>query len=193
MARPTGRDLRKEVLEEARSLIQSHGVSGFSYRDLAAALDVKAPSIHHHFRSKDDLIAAVAIEYREQFENAVDMIASTSTLERLVEYTELFSETARDDRMCLCGVAAVEWSSIGIGARREVGVFVDRQIDWLTATLRTGQQAGDISEGIEASRLAETLFSTLEGSLVVARSSGRPDTAKASMRLLLQLTGARAS
>ena len=64
MARPSGRNLSEEIVESATRLVQERGVNGFSYGDLAKDLGVKAPSIHHHFRTKQDLLAEVARRYR---------------------------------------------------------------------------------------------------------------------------------
>ena len=48
------------IVTVARSLIREHGLSGFSMRKLAAALDVNPMTIYLRFENKDALLDAVA-------------------------------------------------------------------------------------------------------------------------------------
>ena len=59
---PTTRD---QVLDVAERLAQTRGFNGFSYADIAAELKVTKASLHYHFPSKTDLLAAVLDLYRE--------------------------------------------------------------------------------------------------------------------------------
>jgi TetR/AcrR family transcriptional repressor of nem operon len=45
----------------ARRSARAHGYSGLNFRDLASEVGIKAASIYHHFPSKADLGAAVAV------------------------------------------------------------------------------------------------------------------------------------
>ncbi|MEL6984444.1 MAG: TetR/AcrR family transcriptional regulator, partial [Actinomycetota bacterium] len=94
MARPTGRPVRDELVTEARALIQQVGVSGFSYGDLADRLGISSPSIHHHFRTKEDLVAEVAARYRSDFAKTVAAIEAPSAGSRLAAYVQLYAETS---------------------------------------------------------------------------------------------------
>jgi len=40
------------VLDAAEGLIQQQGYNGFSYDDVARLVEIKKPSIHHHFAKK---------------------------------------------------------------------------------------------------------------------------------------------
>ncbi|WP_240975322.1 TetR/AcrR family transcriptional regulator [Paraburkholderia aromaticivorans] len=44
------------------------GYSGFSYADVADAINIRKASIHHHFPSKTDLVIAVVNEWRAAFD-----------------------------------------------------------------------------------------------------------------------------
>ena len=48
------------VLDVAESLIQQRGYAGFSFDDVAQVVGLRKPSVHHHFRTKGDFLAAVA-------------------------------------------------------------------------------------------------------------------------------------
>lgn len=177
MARPTGRPVREELIVEATALIKAVGVSAFSYGDLAQRLGIKAPSIHHRFRAKQDLVAAVAERYRHDFKQAVLALEPASPADRLAAYANLFVATARADELCLCGAVAAEWLSIGDGSRQEVAAFFDDQVVWLTNELAAGQQAGSFRADLEAAQLAEVVLAVLEGALLMSRAGARSDLA----------------
>ena len=92
MARPSGRPVRDEVLAATKDLIQRVGISGFSYTHLAEEVGVKAPSIHHHFKRKEDLVAEVANQYRSDFASELQEIDAETATGRLGQYAKLFAE-----------------------------------------------------------------------------------------------------
>jgi AcrR family transcriptional regulator len=56
---------REAILAAATTIAQAHGYGGLNFRDLAAMVGIKPPSIYHHFPSKADIGVAVAKRYRE--------------------------------------------------------------------------------------------------------------------------------
>ena len=44
--------MRTRLLDVAQELIQTRGFNGFSFRDIATHVRLRAPSIHHHLPSK---------------------------------------------------------------------------------------------------------------------------------------------
>jgi TetR/AcrR family transcriptional repressor of nem operon len=53
------------ILAAAKRAAMAHGYTGLNFRDIAAEVGIKAPSIYHHFPTKADLGAAVAKRYWE--------------------------------------------------------------------------------------------------------------------------------
>jgi AcrR family transcriptional regulator len=51
---------RQKVIDAAIAMIGEGGLESFSMPKLATSLGVRAPSLYHHFESKDDLLAEVA-------------------------------------------------------------------------------------------------------------------------------------
>lgn len=171
MARPTGRPIRNELLDAARLLIQTVGVNGFSYGSLADSAGITAPSIHHHFPRKDQLVAEIAQQYRDEFADLLSAIDATSAVDRIIEYAQLYAATAREGRSCLCGAIAAEWSSVGEPVRDVVDAFFAEQVEWLRDCLVDGQRRGEIrTEGVDAAIFARALFAHLQGALLLARS-----------------------
>lgn len=92
------------VMDVAEALIQQRGYGGFSFDDVAQAVGIRKPSVHHHFRTKAELVAALARRYTERFESALAAIdvARRDPLARLKAYVQLFASTyAQDGRLCV--------------------------------------------------------------------------------------------
>lgn len=173
VAKPSGRDIRAEVLIEARRLIQHSGVSRLSYGVLADRLGVRAPSIHHHFGRKDELVADVVARYRSDFEAQVDAIDESDPCDRLLAYAGLFDEVARAGLLCLCGAVAAEWDAVADDAQQDVAAFFDAQLTWLVDQIEQGQTAGRLRPDIDTASFAASLLAALEGSLLLHKT-GRP-------------------
>ncbi len=61
MARPRKPLLsRDRIVEAASALVDAEGLEGVSTRRLAAELGVSGPSLYNHFRTKDEILEAVA-------------------------------------------------------------------------------------------------------------------------------------
>jgi AcrR family transcriptional regulator len=71
---------RERILEEAVKLFYARGFTGTTLDDIAAELGVTKPFIYTHFRSKNDLLAAVCLPTIEKSVAAVDnAVNSTGT------------------------------------------------------------------------------------------------------------------
>lgn len=104
------------IVDQALTVIAEHGVAGLTMRALADRLGIRAPSLYHHVRNKDELLRLIAgdtfaafsddrAEY-ERVETVADWIAlTTAGTRRLREfYTRhpglagLIQATATPDR-----------------------------------------------------------------------------------------------
>lgn len=62
MATPRGDRARTQIMAEARGLLVEHGVDGFSLREVARRTGYAPSALYNHFRDKDALVTALAIE-----------------------------------------------------------------------------------------------------------------------------------
>jgi TetR/AcrR family transcriptional repressor of nem operon len=163
------------------------GFEAFSYADLAERVGIRSASIHHHFRYKHDLVAELLLRYRLDFAHAANALnAIDSAPDRLVAYARLFSEVAAQGRMCLCGMSAAEWSSIGDAGQDEVTAFLSEQRAWLTATLSEGLKQKVFPDDLKPGALAEVMLVALEGALLLARAGDQTPDATTIMKHLLR-------
>lgn len=68
-------DTRARILQVAQVLFAERGYRGTSLRDIAKRIGIKAPSLLHHFPSKQQLYLAVLDSMFESLENAANAIA----------------------------------------------------------------------------------------------------------------------
>lgn len=175
MARTTGRPIRDELVIAGQELAQSRGVTEFSYADLAERVGIRTASIHHHFARKEDLVAEMASRYRQEFAGELDRLRLEPTgRARLEGYRDLFTRVAAEGRLCLCGSAAAEWSSIGDATKSEVRAFFAEQRVWLRDVIADGVAAGEFSVSIDESVEADLILAALEGATLLARADVGP-------------------
>lgn len=110
-------DNRARLLDSARLLLQTRGFNAFSFRDLAAAVQIKSSSVHYHFSTKEDLGLALMQGYRQELQTFLDELAfrpRSTAASRLKAFMALFEATAADgDKLCLAGMLASDFATLG--------------------------------------------------------------------------------
>lgn len=93
---------------------------------------------------------------------------------RLRAYVGLFAGVLRnEDKMCLCGMLAADFSTLPRALRDSVRAFFDANEAWLAGVLEAGRRDRSLRlEGPPAAH-ARLLLSGLEGAMLVARSYGQ--------------------
>ena len=64
--------MKPQIVEAARQLFAERGVSGTSLQTIADAIGVTKAAVYHHFKTKDEIIFAVAEEPLLRLQAAVD-------------------------------------------------------------------------------------------------------------------------
>ena len=165
-------DTSQRILDIAERLMQTRGYNAFSYADIAQSLRVTKASLHYHFPTKGELGQRLIQRYRQAFMRALaDIDASgAGSLERLRRYSALYLQVLRNDRMCLCGMLAAEYTTLPKPMKAELKEFFDENERWLVAVLEQGRAARELRFGGTARDVARHLMSSLEGAMMLARS-----------------------
>jgi TetR/AcrR family transcriptional regulator, transcriptional repressor for nem operon len=163
---------KEAVLAAAKRAAMAHGYNGLNFRDIAAEVGIKAPSLYHHFPTKADLGAAVAKRYWEDI--VVDLKAisdqSPDPLSALHRYPEIFRKSlTSDNRMCLCSFMAAEYDDLPEAVKKEVQLFADVNVAWLSKLL----SAASVVDPDESETRARAIYSAVAGAQLFAR--GRSD------------------
>jgi TetR/AcrR family transcriptional repressor of nem operon len=165
---------REAVLASAKRTAMAHGYNGLNFREIAAEVGIKAPSIYHHFPTKADLGAAVAKRYWEDTVGQLEAIsdASPDPLDALRRYPEIFRESlSRDNRICLSSFMAAEYDDLPEAVKTEVQGFADVNVAWLSKLLT----AARVVKPAESETRARAIYSAVAGAQLFAR--GRSDIA----------------
>ncbi|MGX9430753.1 MULTISPECIES: TetR/AcrR family transcriptional regulator [Bradyrhizobium] len=160
---------REAILAAARRTAQAHGYSGLNFRDLAADVGIRAPSIYHHFPSKADLGAAVAKRYWEDTAAELEAMSSecADPLRCLQAYPSIFRRSLESgNRLCLCSFMSAEYDDLPVEVQKEVQAFGDVNVAWLSRTLVAAGLVGRE----ESEARARSIFAAVAGAQLMARS-----------------------
>jgi TetR/AcrR family transcriptional regulator, transcriptional repressor for nem operon len=168
-------DTASAILDVAQWLVQTRGFNGFSYADISDELGIRKASIHHHFPTKALLGQRLIERYQQVFVAALEQIESESadSVEMLRRYAELYVNVlASDNRMCLCGMFAADFGTLPTPLQEQVKAFFVFNEVWLQRVLEHGRRAAELQYAGPSRDEAKLFLSSLQGSMMVARSFG---------------------
>jgi len=186
MSKPKGRSAPSEpsepsaqavaILDISERLVQTSGYNGFSYADIAVELGVTKASLHYHFPTKEALGLALVERYTTAFTAALRSITGSghAPLAKLRDYVALYDSVLRDERMCLCGMLAAEYSTLPVRMQEALKAFFDANEHWLSEVLAEGRQSGAFTFKESAKDRARVILGALEGAMLIARSYEDP-------------------
>jgi TetR/AcrR family transcriptional regulator, transcriptional repressor for nem operon len=172
----TGEQTAGRIIEAGRQLIMRRGYSGFSYADIAEAIEIRKASIHHHFPAKTDLVIAVLNDWREGFD--ADMAAldasGANALAQLRAYMGHWERCIADDTapFCVAGMLGAELPALPEEVAQEVKAFFDNLTVWMEQVLASGVKDGLVKLDSSVQTEAATLVSLVYGAMLAARAYG---------------------
>ena len=175
------------ILDTAERLAQTRGFNGFSYADISEALGITKASLHYHFRTKAELGQRLIARYHDSFAAALEGISASATTApaKLKHYVRLYAGVLRNDRMCLCGMLAAEYTTLPPPMQTEIRRFFDLNEAWLAGVVEDGRRAGTMTFDGTPEDLARLLLGSLEGAMLVARTYNDAGRFEASAERLL--------
>ena len=164
------------ILDAGQELIQTGGFSAMSFQDIASEVGIRKPSIIHHFATKAELGVAIIRRYRDTFAAQLQKISeepAKSSWDALEFYFSPYLFLASTpDKVCLCGALAGEIPVLPEVMRVEVKQFIEAHQRWLEEILREGVERGELVLIDSPQSLSRVIFNSLQGSLLVRRSTG---------------------
>src|SRR5262245_17307944 len=145
-------------------MIRTAGFNGFSTRDVAEAVGIKAASVA-------DIGVAVTERYTERFLGALgDPSRFKGNAHQIVKlYVDSFRQAlVRDGKLCLCTVLGAEAGGLLTEVCGHTRIFVGRNIEWLRTALSASSQLSTA----RAKAHAILLLAALEGAMILSITLG---------------------
>jgi TetR/AcrR family transcriptional regulator, transcriptional repressor for nem operon len=156
-------EMVERILEAAERRVRLGGYHGFSFRDLAGDVGIKSASVHHHFPTKEALVARLIAHYREKIEKSLGNMPAGQA--RIAAYRSLFrGQLTGGFGMCLGGMLGVESEDLPCTVGQETRRFFEMLVTDLAKAL------AEVSD--DPASAAFAIVAQLEGAMLLARSSG---------------------
>ncbi|VWB07459.1 TetR family transcriptional regulator [Burkholderia lata] len=172
----TGDSTAGRILEAGRQLIMRRGYSGFSYADIADAIDIRKASIHHHFPTKADLAVAVLQQSQANFDADMSLLdaSGADALVQMRAYVGYWERCIADDSapFCVAGMLGAELPALPDEVARAVKAHFDDVAAWLVRVLEAGVKDGVVQPGVSVQTEAATFVSLVYGAMLAARAYG---------------------
>ncbi|MBA8877402.1 TetR/AcrR family transcriptional regulator [Phyllobacterium myrsinacearum] len=168
----------EKILDIAQSLIVAGGYNGFSYADISAAIGIRKASIHHHFPTKAELVAALVDRYRQQAETGLNSLRElvASPAEQLQFYLNYWDTCIRDasQPFCVCAMLAGEMQMLPEEVASRVRAHFQTLAAWLTSVLSAGAEQDLFRLNRRPEEEAQMLMASVHGAMLSARAFGDP-------------------
>lgn len=170
----TAPDTSGRILDVAERLVQTRGFNAFSYADIAAELNITKAALHYHFASKAILGERLVDRYRENFLSALNRIDEQfpDTRSRARAYVAIYTSVVAQQRMCLCGILAAEFMTLGQRMQARVQRFFEDNESWVSELLASGRARGELRYDGAPAQAARFLIEALEGGMLLACAFG---------------------
>jgi len=169
MAATTKENAREAILLAAREAAMTRGYGGINFRELAAAVGIKAASINYYFANKALLGEAVARRYWEDIARDLEAISTDAqdAMDALRRYPSIFrASLERGNRLCLSSFMAAEHDELPEPVLKEVQAFADVNVAWLSKQLA----AAGIGSPESIDVRARAIYAAVAGAQIIARS-----------------------
>lgn len=181
---------RERILDEAERLIAARGVHGFTLRDIAAPLRMRAPAIYKHYKSRDDVLVGVSRRFiallASQFEFRADLSPPEAWRAALDAFVRMMMDHPAYVRLALVDFATpgggMEYVKLAAGGSFEenfTGGPLASMHARLRGFLRAGARCGEFRR-VDATDLYRFLKATLlirlvfpDDALLLRRASAR--------------------
>jgi AcrR family transcriptional regulator len=185
---------RRLIVEAAFKAIATTGFEGLRTRDIATRVGINSATLHHHFRTKQDLVDAVANRLEERLRCEKSDPASPPVSPALAVIEAQFADVVRYQKMNP-DILAV-YRELVTRAPRDAAVrtLVERLHDgWrvgIVSALKSGQSDGTFRRDIDPEAAAGLILSTVWGHVSQIFASAA-DFGAAARELTLWLRSAR--
>ena len=178
---------RQNLIQSAQELLWERGYVGMSPKAIQERSGAGQGSMYHHFKGKADLAEEAIQQSAASFRDGADkwLSASGTPLERIRGYMLRSREVLKG---CQIGKLTQDPE---IAADADLRRPIDETFEWLQLRLKSvleeGQKNGEISTELNATEVAATLISVIQGGYVLASAAASPKPFHRAVRGVLSL------
>lgn len=169
---------RAQIVAAARTCFARSGFHKTTLQDVFAEAGLSAGCVYSYFRSKDDLMLAIAEERHQDEQRLIAEISETEDpVAALRQVAQTFADRyLKDDGLDKRQIALQTWSEAQINPFiwSSVRAGVDGPRAQLAQLIRRGQAAGRLTSTLDADAIAHTIIALFHGS--VLQKLWKPDT-----------------
>jgi TetR/AcrR family transcriptional regulator, transcriptional repressor for nem operon len=165
-------DTKRQIMDIAEALLLDRGYNGFSYKDIAGALNIKNASIHYHFPKKTDLGVAIIQRAIKRFEKWASYIdgKDSSYSKKLDEFCLVFKKfVEQKQQICLGGALETDFKTLPEEMQKETRHFISNTLQWLENMLTEGKTKGEFNFPGHAKDQALLIMASLQGIIQIVR------------------------
>lgn len=163
-------ETKEKALRSARRFLQTKGLNGFSFQDVADELGIRKASLHYYFQSKDDLISELLLGYQHAFTQWIGQYQSSTAEQKLKAMIRLYTELAGQDfKICPIGALSADFKELSSALQNLVLDLHHKQRNWLVQTIKQAQEEKYLIADLNPIALADIILSLVQGSLQVSR------------------------
>lgn len=159
---------REHIVEVADALFYQRGFDRTSFADIAAQVQISRGNFYYHFKSKDDILAAVIERRAAGTQAMLDAWAGKSDqpLDRLRSFAQMLVTNRKDIQRygCPVGSLCTELAKLEHPAQEPAGMIFGQFRDWLRAQFEALGRTDD------ADALALHLLSRSQGIATLANA-----------------------
>jgi len=157
---------KEQILDSAEDLLKERGWNGFSTRELADEIGISSASLHHHYTTKADLIAAVAARCRDRVNQWKSEISAE--VEGFMLRVQHVTDALGDDATLIAMLAA-DFPTLPPKAQDEVRQLLTNVRGWLSRFAAQARIDGELPNDSLPDQVAGSIMAELMGWAMLQR------------------------
>ena len=182
------RTTKSLIVKTAEELILSYGYQGFSYNDIASAINIRKASIHYHYPKKENLGIAFIRKYSRLFSLWGKRLGPISNQEKLKAFCRMYGTLSNNcTRICPIGMVAADYHRMPQSIQEHSQELITQVENWLIDLMNNGKTTGEFRQYLDSTETARQMIYVMSGALKMARIYKDPDRIKNAENSLIHL------
>jgi TetR/AcrR family transcriptional repressor of nem operon len=165
-------DRKSELVALATNLIAERGYDSFSYADLTAASGLTKPSVHHHFRTKEDLGIAVIEAWQARRRTLIDDCHAFKSELALDMFLRSLTNEFKGSVICPLASLQAQFVVLPPKLQEKLNEASRQEIDAVSQLLNQFVMTTRCQLAMPAPEAARVLMSSIKGALLYGRTEG---------------------